>query len=217
LRAYNFAKFLARQRLLGFEVPELPEFDDTSTEWFLATLMKSRRYLEFGSGGSTYMAAKLGIEFVAVDSDPFFLAAVEKKIRLDGYARPGHVFKHADIGLTGHWGRPVGPVSAKRREQFRHYSDVPRECLNGPPPDLVLVDGRFRVACAMKSLHMLRASDANWRVVIDDYMSRPEYQAVAEFADPIFIGRMAVLSGLNPTADISRLNSEIRRWETVPA
>jgi hypothetical protein len=217
MKAYNFAKFLIRQRMLGFTVPDVPHFDDSSTEWFLGRLVQSTRYLEFGSGGSTYMAAKLGIDFVAVDSDPFFLAQVEEKIRRDGYARPGGVFKHADIGLTGQWGRPVGPMSTKRQEKFRHYSDIPSECLNGPLPDLVLVDGRFRVACAMKSLRMLQKSAANWRIVIDDYSGRSEYHAVAEFAEPLLVGRMAILSGLNPAADINRLDSQIRRWETVPA
>lgn len=214
----TFARFLVQQRFVGFQVPDAPHFDsDSTTEWFTKELTESQRYLEFGTGGSTYIAAKIGIEFVAVDSDPYFLAAVEKKIRHDGYARSGQVFKHADIGITGAWGRPVGPVSGKRRQKFGHYSDIPSEFSGGTVPDLVLVDGRFRVACALKSLDLLRSSDTNWRIVVDDYTGRPEYNVVAEFADPTLVGRMAVFRGLRPTADISRLKSEIRRWETVPA
>jgi hypothetical protein len=217
MKAYRFAKFLIQQRVVGFEVPDAPHFDsDRSTDWFLGQLARSNRYLEFGTGGSTYMAAKAGVDFVAVDSDVFFLAAVEKKIRAGGHSNNNQIFRHADIGLTGAWGRPVGHVSAKRLEKFRHYSDIPNDFASGPIPDLVLVDGRFRVACALKALNFLRTHDAEWKIVIDDYSTRPEYSAITEFADPMFVGRMAVLNELRSGSDISRLQSAIRRWEKVP-
>ena len=106
------------------------------------------------TGGTTYAAAKLGVNFIAVDSDPFFLKSVRKKIRRDGFAKGvGQTYHYADIGLTGYWGYPLRSrnASAKRLEQFRHYSDPPPECFEGGLlPDLVLVDGRFRVGVRLK-------------------------------------------------------------------
>lgn len=217
MSVYTFARFLVRQRVSGFQIPDTPHFDsERSTSWFLEELARSSRYLEFGTGGSTYMAAKAGLDFVAVDSDARFLKAVKKKIRDAGYASSNQVFRHANIGLTGAWGRPVGPVSPRRLEKFRRYSDIPDEVASGPMPDLVLVDGRFRVACALKALNFLRTSDEEWQIVIDDYSTRPEYSAIKEFAEPVLIGRMAILRKLRSGSDISRLQREILRWEQVP-
>jgi hypothetical protein len=217
-------KFLATQRLLGFEVPDSPFFYGTDgtteegTTWFLDTLKNSRRYLEYGTGGSTYQAAKMGIEFIAVDSDPYFLKSVREKIRNDGYARPdGQTFHYADIGLTGHWGRPLGrgKPSARRLEKFRRYSDPPAECFEGGlTPDLVLVDGRFRVACVLKSLRML-SGKRGWTIAMDDYGDRPHYHEIAEFAeiDRLVGGRMAVITAAKSVSP-ELLDSAIEKYET---
>jgi hypothetical protein len=204
------------RRQLGFRVPDTPHFDTPeSTAWFLKRLSTARRYLEFGSGGTTYAAARLGVDFVTVDTDRHFLDAVREKIRRAKYTRPGQVFHHADIGRTGAWGRPVGKVTSARREQFRRYSDMPAECLDGPLPDLILIDGRFRIACALKALHwhMLR-DDADWVVVVDDYDGRPAYRVLTDFAETHYVGRMAVLTGLKPSAP-NDLVEAIEAWETV--
>ena len=50
---------------------------------------------------------------------------------------------------------------------------------HGPvKPDLVLIDGRFRVACF---LHSLLAADAGTPLLFDDYTNRPHYHLVEEF------------------------------------
>src|SRR5436309_1304424 len=99
---------------MDFPVPDSPHFHGTDGKcdeglaFFLETLKSSKRYLEYGTGGSTYLAAKHGIEFIAVDSDPYFLKSVRKKISKGGLASPaGQTYRYADIGLTGQWGRPI--------------------------------------------------------------------------------------------------------------
>jgi hypothetical protein len=219
-------KFLVMQRVMDFPVPDSPFFYDTQGKveegpaWFLETLKGSKRYLEYGTGGSTYLAAKHGIEFIAVDSDPYFLKSVRKKISNAGLARPvGQTYHYADIGLTAHWGRPIGlrEPSARRLEKFRRYSDPPPQCVEGGrTPDFVLVDGRFRVACVLKALRML-AHERGWTIVMDDYGDRPQYEVITEFAeiDRLIGGRMAVLTAAKPFAP-ERLESAIRKYETVP-
>ena len=212
-------KFFLKQRLVGFDVPSSPHFDsDLSTEWFATRLRSSRRYLEYGSGGSTYLAAKLGVSFITVDSDPYFLKSVRKKIQRDGLARDSiQTFQYADIGLTEHYGRPFREwrASARRLSKFRRYSDPPPRCYEGATlPDLVLVDGRFRVACALKALKMLR-SERDWMIVVDDYVGRPEYGTIAEFAElDQFVGRMAVFTGAKST-NPEQLERAIARYETT--
>ncbi|MAO75600.1 MAG: hypothetical protein CL699_04770, partial [Chloroflexi bacterium] len=48
-------------------------------------------------------------------------------------------------------------------------------------PDVVLIDGRFRVACFLKSL--LHAPP-NTVILFDDYINRPHYHVVEEFLTP---------------------------------
>jgi len=201
--------FAAQQRLGRLQVPELPHFDDPqTTKWFLDQLAGAKRYLEYGTGGSTYQAARVGVDFIAVDTDPYFLDAVRAKIQGAGLGRPGQVFRHADIGRTGTWGRPRGRVNDARRRSFRHASDPPPECGEGRLPDFVLIDGRFRVACAFKVFNMLRAR-TGWTVVVDDYTDRPQYREIEDYAEVELVGRMAVIQSVREVP-----GSVVTRWET---
>ncbi len=212
---------LLRQRLVDFDVPSLPHFDsDETTQWFMEKLAASKMYLEFGSGGSTCLAAKKGIKFVSVDSDPFFLNSVKNKIKKENlYREDDQVFHHADVGLTGGWGKPliIGEPSPERLNKFRKYSDFPSEIGNKfPLPDLVLVDGRFRVACALKTLKALQ-DQKGWLLLVDDYVNRSKYHELPEFGVlQGYVGRMAVFSGLQGGAK-DRLDAAIRRYETDPS
>jgi hypothetical protein len=176
----SLLRFLYKQRFEGFEIPSEPGFDTSeSTEWFLRRLAGSTTYLEYGSGASTLAAARCGVPFVTVDSDRFFLASVRRRIEQEGHSNPStQAFVHADIGLTKGWGKPVilARPSGPRIRRFRRYSDVPTTALSGmprPTPDMVLVDGRFRAACALKALKLCQKSPGS-QVVVDDYVGRPE-------------------------------------------
>ena len=135
-------------------------------------------------------------------------------------AKPvGQTYHYANIGLTAHWGHPIGlrEPSARRLEKFRRYSDPPPQCLEGGrTPDFVLVDGRFRVACVLKALRML-SHERGWTIVMDDYGDRPQYEVIAEFAeiDRLIGGRMAVLTAAKPLAS-EQLDRAIRKYEIVP-
>jgi hypothetical protein len=84
-----------------FDVPEEPYFDKESVPFFMSLIRHCRFYLEYGSGGSTIVAARLNKPFISVDTDRFFLKSIRKKI---GTLSPQQRLIHADIGLTGQWG-----------------------------------------------------------------------------------------------------------------
>lgn len=220
LRRLGLVGFLIRQRLTGFDVPSSPFFEsEEAARWFSSRLEGSRKYLEFGAGGSTYLAARCGLSFVSVDSDPFFLDAVRKKIEHAGLRDDRRqVYRHADIGFTRDWGMPVflGKPSLRRLEQFRRYSDFPEACQTGDfVPDFVLVDGRFRVACALKVVRAMACRD-DWVLVVDDYVDRPQYHIIADYAKlDFYIGRMAVFSGA-VEFDRNEIDVVIRHYEVVP-
>lgn len=179
-------QFFYVQRVVGFTIPDRPHFDEESTPYFEALLRDANSYVEFGSGGSTVLAAKMGKSFVSIDSDPYFLSAVEKKI---GGTNSNQKLISVDIGLTGPWGVPVSDKKTPdRKTKWAKYPTAPW----GPlAPDLVLVDGRFRVACALMCIKLF--PEASWTILLDDYQERPEYWIVEKFAHlEMMVARMAV-------------------------
>jgi len=143
--------------------------------------------LEYGSGGSTVMAAELlGKLIFSVESDPAWARNLQHYLDMANLSSP--VFVHyADIGPVGDWGRPV---DATHWETFHHY---PCDIWKKPffrHPDVVLIDGRFRAAClAMTRLSITRPVT----VLFDDYAERRAYHAVEDVVGPParMIGRMA--------------------------
>jgi hypothetical protein len=85
-------------------------------------------------------------------------------------------FIHVDLGPTGLWGNPI---SYERKHEIPNYLSA----IWSTPlqPDTVLIDGRFRVACFLKSLISAKPKT---RIIFDDYMNRPHYHIVEEIIRP---------------------------------
>jgi hypothetical protein len=185
------------QRVVGFPVPSTPHFDEQSTPVFVERLKAAQSYLEFGSGGSTFLAAQLGKSFTTIESDRYFLGSVRRKIHSAGHAiDPTHQRLLAiDIGLTEAWGVPVCRKPSPRRvARWKRYCSAPWEEQAGFAPDLILIDGRFRVACAL-TVALRLGNQSNWTLLFDDYAERPHYRVVEEFLTLTqMAGRMAIFS-----------------------
>jgi len=187
------------QKQLLFTTATQPHFEDEAlTRWFTNRLAQACSYLEFGSGGTTFLAGKLGIPFASKESDLLFSLSVQQTLREADLLSAQQLHIHADIGLTGNWGYPVfvKDLSQDQKSKFATYSDVPPMA---QLPDLVLIDGRFRVACALKCIKALR-DQSDWTIVVDDYIDRPKYHIIEQFAQlQEMVGRMAVFG---PKPDI---------------
>lgn len=180
-----------------------PDWDDILTEdlpfghqgsqYFQTLIENSRNYLEFGSGSSTFAVAQVGTPFTTVESDARFLEAVHR--RCASLPKPpsdsATHFLHGDIGRTGPWGKPIFP-SIARPDTWRRYPLAPWLQLGDTyRADAILIDGRFRVACALAVI--LHQRDTEWTMVVDDYEGRPEYRPIADYAAFSGLhGRMAV-------------------------
>jgi hypothetical protein len=151
-------------------------------------MKKTKIYLEYGSGGSTIMAANLNIsEIHTIDSDFSFMMAVKKKA-LDINSNLNLQLHYCDIGPVREWGNPIDKTKSASWSQY---------CIAGwsyfldshASPDLILIDGRFRVASFLASL--LFASP-NCIILFDDYFGRIQYQVVEKYITCIErAGRMA--------------------------
>jgi len=119
-------------------------------ERFAAELAKAHSYFELGMGGSTLMAARSGVEqIVSVDSDNTWIEAVRMHPEIAPRCANGSVsLLYADIGPVADWGRPADRSAV--RQWSRYISAGWAEWARRQSlPDLVLVDGRFRVACCL--------------------------------------------------------------------
>lgn len=133
--------------------------------------------VEFGCGGSTLLLLQeLGGSLVSVESDPHWLSRLSGEPACVEAAASGRWRGlHADLGAVGNWGWPRDP---------RRFADGPiywnAPWMLCPAPDFVLVDGRFRVACALAALTRLAPGGV---VALHDFWGREHYRPLLEFAD----------------------------------
>lgn len=144
--------------------------------------------LEYGSGGSTVMAAELGAEVWAVESDAAWAEMMAGTLA----GQKAHIL-HVDIGPTGDWGHPTDASAAR---SWPEYSLKIWDLPGFLHPDVVLVDGRFRLGCFLTVAYRITRPVT---LFFDDYVPRAAYHKAETLARPTqVIGRMARFD-LNPT------------------
>ncbi len=178
-------QFFYTQRVKGFEAPTQPHLDDETLAWLTDQLRTSRSFVEFGCGGSTLLANQLAVPTISVESDRFYAVAVRSalpKPELTQILTPR-------MGITRQWGMPV----FFRSRKGTRYVTAPFDRLGATFPDLIFVDGRYRVACALASAAQARRMGATAKLLIDDYAGRPDYHVVENYlGPPDRIGRAAM-------------------------
>jgi hypothetical protein len=176
----------------GFDVSDSPAFDPETTDWFKNRLNSLSHYVEYGSGASTILAARKDIRTISMESDPYYAKAVRAALPKDAPVK----ILDADLGMTENWGYPVATRrTAERLESWLNYAMRPltEAVSQGWLPELALVDGRFRCACALASAQAAQRSGSDMEVLFDDYDGRPYYQWVeSHLGEPQMIGRAAL-------------------------
>ncbi|QOG21662.1 hypothetical protein [Bradyrhizobium sp. SEMIA] len=183
---WDAAKFNVKKHLRGYTINPTPTFDPEGLARFQSAVLGSQAYLEYGCGGSTIEAARNVKKLVSVETDGVFAAAVRAALPpTDAQVS----ILTPDIGFTRDWGFPVFDTATPGRiEKWKRLPQAPWRSSPEFTPDLVLVDGRMRVACTLEAL--LRVTP-DTTILIDDYVGR-NYETVQQFADLIGMhGRMA--------------------------
>jgi hypothetical protein len=173
----------------------------TEIDFLDKQLENANKFLEFGSGASTLMALRnANISVVSIDTSQDYVKYLSEEIKILGLPIENVMFLVVDIGPTGWWGRPLDNSCAVK---FPDYSRVPFEEIESMnfTPDLVLIDGRFRVATFLNTiLHCPQST-----IIFDDYFDRPQYFEVESILKPSDqCGRLAVFQSPNEL-DISQL------------
>jgi hypothetical protein len=172
----------------------------------------SEKYLEFGCGESTIYASSVPTVklIVSVESSEQFVdehlrpvPSIEKALSMGKLS-----FHLVDIGETAYWGLPK---DLSKIHLWPNYSlSVFHDQSNF---DLCLIDGRFRVACALNCLINL---PDDCTILIHDFWNRREYRLLLEFlkveAAVDTLGVFKKKSNL----DLCKIQSLIRKYQYLP-
>lgn len=194
-----------------------PLLTPTLSEGELALLLdhasRARIIFEYGSGHSTGNFARLDARrIVSIDSDPSWI----ERLRLDPSVAEAEgagrlSLLHADIGPVKNWGKPR--ERNVPRAGWAGYALMPWQREPGLMPDLVFVDGRFRVASVLASF--LFGGDG-MTVLVHDFHNRPHYHAVLDFAEVIAETQTLVAlrraAGADPGLMMARLREAFSDW-----
>ncbi|MDR0827490.1 MAG: hypothetical protein LBN33_06395 [Desulfovibrio sp.] len=150
---------------------------------FRKGLRRAKTYIEFGSGGSTIVAAENEqlSAIYSVESDKKWIKHLLNVpiIRSSVEAKRLHLI-HANIGPTQAWGHPVAIDGAYPFPQLYHnYFSAPWKNMLPVNPDAILIDGRFRVATIIMAALIVENQQCLYYV--HDYVDSRDYSVIEHF------------------------------------
>ena len=177
---------------------------------FYEYLNNCKIYFEFGSGGSTFQAIQRNNikKIYSVESDILWYQNMKNLINKDEDTK---LFLCDLKSVPNTFGHP-GPNSNKN--DWVKYSNfiVDLGINKSTMIDLILIDGRFRVACCLKCFDVI---NENCFIAFDDFLNRNYYHVVLDFYD-IFDKReerMVILKKKNVSGPSIEL---IKKYELNP-
>ena len=148
---------------------------DSQDAMFKENIYNIDIYAEYGVGESTiWVFNNTKAKIISVDTSQVWLEKIKTNLAVDSSrVNLGWV----DLGDLSNWGKPT---SYEKKENIINYLEY---IWQYPlTPKLILIDGRFRVACFFTCL--LRA-EIGTRIIFDDYVNRPYYHIVEELVLPV--------------------------------
>ena len=174
-------------------------------ELFYRYLNAATNYFEFGSGGSTVQASlRPNIQRIySVESDSAWYTKVKSSLQKEG-VQLMLVDLHTNGGSWGHPGR-----TCTNEEKIRYSDSIWAIGLPASQAlDLILIDGRFRVACALKAFSVISDSCV---VLFDDFLNRPQYHIVLQFYEVVEQTTDKLMTRLRKKPGVARPSSELLR------
>lgn len=193
----------------GEIIPAMPRMSLQETALFERYLQQAKAYFEFGSGGSTKLATRNKVEVFGVESDKFWVDTLKKE------AGPLCKVDYVDIGPTKEWGYPVDNT---HRDKFPRYSQAIMQ--HDRAFDLILVDGRFRVACTLNAIKQTLEKQKNSEdtvIFIHDFWDRPDYHAVLAFLDTRDKAETAGAFKIKRQIDMNALINMLEKYQYIAA
>ena len=155
----------------------------------------TEHYFEWGAGSSTRLAATRARVVTSIEGSKQWTA----KMKNSSLPKNVHL-RYVNIGPTEMFSWPVEWNITRARRYIRAIDSV-------PPQNVILVDGRWRVACAMRARRRLSPRGV---VLVHDF-TRPEYQILRSAFHVVKI--RGTLAALRPRNSIDNFSAS---YERVP-
>jgi hypothetical protein len=141
-------------------------------------------YFEFGSGGSTNLASYFKLKTYSVESDIKWHAKLKSSGIIANYITVD--LKNTAFGYPG---------NNTNINDWKKYIQAYKKEFNA---DVILIDGRFRVACALDIFSKIKN---NTMVLVHDYENRNQYHIIEKFYIKIKSWDVLALFIKNPFID----------------
>lgn len=179
-----------------------------ANNFFIKLIKNSKLFLEYGSGNSTLYAKKLKKKFLSIETDKSFYNFMRRKNIKN--------ILYSNIGPTKYYSHPILPIfllkkliinyGNKIETFFNKFNDI---------PDLILIDGRFRVFVTLNIIKFCLSKNQkiNTVIIIDDFRSRKDYHILKKILKIKLIGRFGVIKLSKKTIiDINKINQYLNKF-----
>lgn len=192
-KIYNLIVYILRYFEIickSYDVSSKINFGSTlSNNFYKKNLKNCKIYLEYGSGNSTLLAKKLKKNFISIEADKSFFNYLKYKKKIDE-------IKYIDIGPTKYFSYPILPFFLIKNKIVKYSNYIKKIVLDKKKiPDLILLDGRYRVYTLINILNYLLTNKINQKItiIIDDYEKRENYKITKKLIKVRVIGRFGVI------------------------
>lgn len=188
-------------------IPKIYPFimHDDEKELFKKYIKNSINYLEFGLGGSTiFSLINSNANVTSVDTNQDWISFMTSYKFIKNNLNKRLRIHYIDIGPTKSWGYPV---NENNNENFYKFSS---EIFNITDPsiyDLILIDGRFRIACTLQSILNCHKNN-NLKILIHDYSFRDEYKIVERYLTIDEFTNSLYVFSIKKSIDIEKLKKD---------
>lgn len=167
-------------------------------------------YFEYGAGSSTYYASlKQNLKkIIVVESDKEWYNKVNNII----VDKEKFIFNYIEMNSIHNTLGYPGPNSTK--EDWINYSDIITKISKdiSSKIDLVLIDGRFRVACSLKCFDII---NDNCIILFNDFFTRDKYHVLLDFYNVIDKTSSNTMAVLTKKKCAPPCNELIRKYEVL--
>jgi hypothetical protein len=182
---------------------------EAETSCYQSLLKRGHSVVEFGAGGSTVFAVTRGVSrIVSVESDRTWIERLRSKVEIATAEKEGRLtLIHAEVGPVDRYG---APADASMSHQWPDYALAPWH--SGGDPDVVLVDGRFRVACITQTVLRCKRTTL---IAVHDFWTRPGYHEALRVLE--WVSSVGSLGVFRPRRWSSRCAADLfQRYRFTP-
>lgn len=188
----------------------IPELGANDIKMFYRYLDKATVYFEYGSGGSTYQVSlRPNIQKIyTVESDKTWMNKLNSIIKNNTKI----TYIYNEMGTKPHtWGYPSRRCLKSNlinySEHIRNLGIEERSKI-----DLVMIDGRFRVACCLKCFDII---NDDCYIIFDDFLNRKKYHIVLNYYDIVEKTEDKRMVILRKKKNVSIPDDLIKKYELI--